>query len=137
MLSCLDDLKMKFYQKKTMEQMTLAQKDGKEINPQTFQPRIPETEVNTLEAFIDFLKGVLRYEKENRWSPNMAMTHPFIARTVYEGHYEPSRDLDRRSTTETFDESMSERSPSSRDSKDYKAGSCPSKILYPATASVP
>lgn len=61
----------------------------------------------------------------------MAMGHPFITRTVYTGPHQPNRDADRRSTTETFEDSMSEKSPSSRDTGEYKAGSCPSKILYP------
>lgn len=93
--------------------------------------------MNAMDSFIDFLKGVLRLDKDQRWTPNMAMTHPFIARKVFTVPFEPQREIDRRSTTETYDESMSEKSPSSRDSKDYKAGSCPSKILYPQTATVP
>jgi dual specificity protein kinase YAK1 len=56
---------------------------------QSFQPRITDSEVNAIESFIDFLKGVLRMEKETRWSPNMAMTHPFITRSVFTGPFEP------------------------------------------------
>lgn len=37
------------------------------------------------------------------------------------------------STNETGDDTMSEKSSSSRDSREYKVGSCPSKILYPQT----
>lgn len=55
----------------------------------------------------------------------MAMTHPFIARETFAGHYEP-----RKEALESED-SMSQRSFSSKDSKEKKAGSCPSKILYP------
>lgn len=45
-----------------------------------------------MEAFIDFLKGVLRYEKEYRWTPSMAKEHPFITREVFTGHFEPVRE---------------------------------------------
>jgi hypothetical protein len=51
----------------------------------------------------------------------MAMAHPFIARETFGGHFEPLR--------EQSEESL--RSFSSKDSKEQKAGSCPSKILYP------
>jgi hypothetical protein len=81
-----------------------------------------------MDAFIDFLKGVLRIDKDVRWTPSMAMGHPFITRNQFLTPYEPQREVERRSTTETGDDSMSD---SSRDSRDYKAGSCPSKILYP------
>jgi hypothetical protein len=36
--------------------------------------------MNSMDAFIDFLKGVLRIDKDTRWTPNMAMEHPFIKR---------------------------------------------------------
>ena len=97
-----------------------------------------ESEINAMEAFIHFLKGVLAIDKDQRWSPTMAMGHPFITRETFTGHYQPKRDLDKTSNHDTLGEdTMSERSSSSKDSKEYKAGSCPSKILYPQTASVP
>ena len=90
-----------------------------------------------MDAFIDFLKGILRIDKDHRWTPSMAMEHPFITREVFNGHFEPQREVERRSTNETGDDSMSERSSSSKDSREYKVGSCPSKLLYPQTATMP
>lgn len=91
-----------------------------------------ESELNAVDAFIDFLKGVLRVDKDLRWSPSMAMEHPFITREVYSGPFEPRREQDKNSAQDTVgEESMSERSTSSKDSKEHKAGSCPSRILYP------
>ena len=84
-----------------------------------------ESEINSMDAFIDFLKGVLRIDKDQRWTPQMAMTHPFIARETFSGHFEPRKDAPES------EDSMSQRSFSSKDSKEQKAGSCPSKILYP------
>jgi hypothetical protein len=90
-----------------------------------------------MDAFIDFLKGVLRIDKEQRWTALMAMEHPFITRAHFTGHFEPAREQERVSTNETGDDTMSEKSSSSRDSKEYRVGSCPSKILYPSTATLP
>jgi serine/threonine protein kinase len=92
-----------------------------------------------MRAFIDFLKGVLRINKDLRWTPNMAKEHPFITRALFEGNFEPEREVERiSSSNETGDDTMSELSNSSKSSKDYnKVGSCPSKILYPQTASIP
>lgn len=89
-------------------------------------------------AFIDFLKGVLRLDKETRWTPLMAKEHPFITREVYTGPFEPSRDIERSSshTNDLEYESVSEKSTSSMDSKEYKVGSCPSKIMYPQSVSM-
>ncbi len=42
-----------------------------------------------MDALIDFLKGVLRLEKDHRWTPSMAMEHPFITREIFNGHFEP------------------------------------------------
>lgn len=85
-----------------------------------------------MDAFIDFLKGVLRIDKDQRWNPSMAMEHPFITREQFTGHFEPKRELEKSSTHDTGGEdTMSEKSNSSKDSKEYKAGSCPSRILYP------
>ena len=61
----------------------------------------------------------------------MAKEHPFITRVQYAGPFEPQREQERVSTNETGDDTMSERSSSSKDSREYKVGSCPSKILYP------
>jgi hypothetical protein len=80
---------MRFIQKKRFAQFELAQREGKLPNPNTFQPVIQESEMNSMDAFIDFLKGVLRIDKDQRWSPSMAMEHPFITREVFSGHFEP------------------------------------------------
>jgi hypothetical protein len=53
---------------------------------------IGEGEMQQMDALIDFLKGVLRYERESRWTPSMAMEHPFITREKYNGHFEPQRE---------------------------------------------
>lgn len=39
---------------------------------ENFRPYITESEMNTMDAFIDFLKGVLRLDKDQRWTPLMA-----------------------------------------------------------------
>jgi len=87
--------------------------------------------MNTLDCFIDFLKGILRMDKEFRWTPSMALEHPFITRKMFTGHFEPKREEEKNSTNETGEDTMSEQSCSSKDSKEYRVGSCPSKILYP------
>jgi len=76
--------------------------------------------MNAMDAFIDFLKGLLRVDKDLRWTATMAMEHPFITREVFMGHFEPRREVDRSSTHETqgVDDTFSEQSSSSRDSKD-------------------
>mgnify|MGYP000261466988 CR=1 FL=1 len=114
------------------------EQEGKQVNLNTFMPHIPETEMNSMLAFIDFLKGVLRINKDVRWTPNMAKEHPFITRAPFKGNFEPEREVERMSpSNETGDDTMSELSSSSKSSKDYnKVGSCPSKILYPQTASI-
>jgi hypothetical protein len=111
-----------------------AQKEGR-VLPENFRPYITESEMNTMDAFIDFLKGVLRLDKDQRWTPTMAQKHPFITREYYTGPFEPQREQERMSTNETGDDTMSEKSSSSRDSREYKVGSCPSKILYPQQTS--
>ena len=90
-----------------------------------------ESEINQMEAFIDFLKGVLRIDSSSRWTPTMAMKHPFIKRDQFRGSFEPSREEEGNSAHETGEDTISEHSSSSQNSKDYKIGSCPSKILYP------
>lgn len=78
------------------------------------------------------MKGLLRVDKDQRWTPLMAKEHPLITNKKFQGHFEPIRESERQSTTE--DDSLSYKSSSSKDSKDYKIGSCPSKIMYPATS---
>mmetsp|Transcript_28871 Transcript_28871/g.27767 ORF Transcript_28871/g.27767 Transcript_28871/m.27767 type:complete len:220 (-) Transcript_28871:480-1139(-) len=128
-IQSLDDLKLSFIEKKRFQE---AGKQGIDLmaNP-TFMPMISDAEINTMDAFIDFLKGVLRLDKDTRWTPLMAKEHPFITRETYTGSFEPQREIERTSTNETENDTMSEKSTSSKDSKDYKVGSCPSKIMYP------
>jgi hypothetical protein len=61
-----------------------------------------------MEAFIDFLKGVLRIDKDTRWTPNMAMEHPFIKRHPFTGPFDPAREQEKNSTNETGEDTMSE-----------------------------
>ncbi len=70
--------------------------------------QINDLEMNTMDAFIDFLKGVLRVDKDSRWTPNMAYEHPFISRKNFTGHYEPKREDERSYTNETGEDTMSE-----------------------------
>jgi len=87
--------------------------------------------MNSIDAFIDFLKGLLRIDKDSRWTPLMAKEHPFITRSYFTGPFEPHREVEKSSTNDTVDDTMSEKSTSSKDSREYKVGSCPSKLLYP------
>lgn len=64
--------------------------------------------MNSMDAFIDFLKGILCIDKESRWTALMAMEHPFITREMFTGHYEPLREQERISTNENGEDSMSE-----------------------------
>lgn len=92
----------------------MKQKDNKEI-----------------ESFIDFIKGLLRFDPGTRWTATMAMKHPFISRMEFTGPYEPQAD-ERQSTNglDTNEDSLSAHSSSSRDSQDIRiVGSCPSNIL--------
>lgn len=45
--------------------------------------------MNSMHALIDFLKGVLRIDKDMRWTAAMAMEHPFMTREIFSGHFEP------------------------------------------------
>src|SRR3569833_140691 len=113
-----------------------AIKEIRDLNS-NFIPLFSEAEINALQAFIDFVKGLLRIDKDTRWTPLMAKEHPFITREVFTGPFEPQREQEKVSTTETTGEdTMSEKSTSSKDSKEYKVGSCPSKILYPQSVAM-
>jgi hypothetical protein len=101
-----------------------------------FIPTIMDSEMNSIHSFIDFLKGVLRIDKDTRWTPSMAKVHPFITREVFTIPFEPQRENDRVSTNENGDDTNSDASTSSKDSKEYNIGSCPSKIMYPVSLSM-
>lgn len=70
---CLDDLKALYLARKEREAESQASQHRRSLIVQ-------ESEINSMDAFIDFLKGVLRIDKDQRWTPQMAMIHPFIAR---------------------------------------------------------
>lgn len=54
----LDDLKTIFFMKKEKEQMQQSP------NKPFHSVSVLETELNSMDSFIDFLKGVLRYDKD-------------------------------------------------------------------------
>lgn len=109
--------------------MQQAIKEGRDPS-ELIHVNIQEIEMNSMDAFVDFLKGLFRLDKDTRWTPLMAKEHPFISRETYTTPFEPTRETERTSTNEEND-SISENSTSSKDSKEYKVGSCPSKIMYP------
>ena len=53
----------------------------------------------------------------------MAMEHPFITRETWTGPFEPKREISTQESQAA--DTMSEMSSSSKDSREYKAGSCP------------
>jgi hypothetical protein len=57
--------------------------------PLGHRPYISEAEMKNMEAFLDFLKGLLRLDKDTRWTPLMAKEHPFITRENFSGPFEP------------------------------------------------
>lgn len=79
-ISCLDDFKLLFLEKKRNAELAKAEKERRQPK---FPPFISDSEMNTMDAFIDFLKGVLRIDKDTRWTPSMAQKHPFITREFY------------------------------------------------------
>jgi hypothetical protein len=125
-LNSLEGLKQIFIEKKRMQQAIKEGRDPSEL----IHVNIQEIEMNSMDAFVDFLKGLFRLDKDTRWTPLMAKEHPFISRETYTTPFEPTRETERTSTNEEND-SISENSTSSKDSKEYKVGSCPSKIMYP------
>jgi dual specificity protein kinase YAK1 len=46
-------------------------------------------EQNLFECFIHFLKGILKWNHKERWTPEMAMQHPFISQTPFSPDFEP------------------------------------------------
>jgi serine/threonine protein kinase len=80
--------------------------------------KLSNQELESMDAFLDFLKGLLRIDPATRWTPSMAMKHPFISRVPYKGPFEPPKDEERVSTGggDTLEETGSEHSSSSRDS---------------------
>ena len=74
----------------------MSQQTNNLIDINSIQVNISDIEMNTLDCFIDFLKGILRIEKEFRWTPSMALEHPFITRTMFTGHFEPKREEEKK-----------------------------------------
>ncbi|CAN6236156.1 unnamed protein product [Urochloa humidicola] len=48
-----------------------------------------ETEKSERLALVDFLKGLLEFDPNKRWSPVQALFHPFITGEAFTGPYEP------------------------------------------------
>lgn len=108
-LNCLDDLKKVYIQKKRIQlHISMSQQTDDIIDINSIQVNISDIEMNTLDCFIDFLKGILRMDKEFRWTPSMALEHPFITRKMFTGHFEPKREEEKNSTNETGEDTMSE-----------------------------
>jgi dual specificity protein kinase YAK1 len=50
---------------------------------------LTETEKTDRLALVDFLKGLLEFDPNKRWSPVQALFHPFITGEPFTGPYEP------------------------------------------------
>ncbi|KAF8670254.1 hypothetical protein HU200_050787 [Digitaria exilis] len=50
---------------------------------------LTETEKTDRLALVDFLKGLLEFDPNKRWSPLQALYHPFITGEPFTGPYEP------------------------------------------------
>lgn len=50
---------------------------------------LTETEKTDRLALVDFLKGLLEFDPNKRWSPMQALCHPFITGESFAGPYEP------------------------------------------------
>lgn len=50
---------------------------------------LPETEKADCLALVDFLRGLIEFDPNKRWSPLQASYHPFITGEVFTGPYDP------------------------------------------------
>ncbi|KAL5214169.1 hypothetical protein ABZP36_003321 [Zizania latifolia] len=50
---------------------------------------LTETEKTERLVLVDFLKGLLKFDPDKRWSPLQASSHPFITGEPFTGPYEP------------------------------------------------
>ncbi|KAM3225704.1 hypothetical protein ACQJBY_058431 [Aegilops geniculata] len=53
---------------------------------------LPETEKEDCLALVDFLRGLVEFDPNKRWSPLQASYHPFITGEAFTGPYEPFRE---------------------------------------------
>lgn len=51
--------------------------------------KLPETEKTDRVLLVDFLRGLLEFDPNKRWSPFQASGHPFITGEPFTGPYEP------------------------------------------------
>ncbi|XP_006647751.2 dual specificity protein kinase YAK1 homolog [Oryza brachyantha] len=56
---------------------------------------LPETENTDCLALVDFLRGLVEFDPNKRWSPLQASYHPFITGEVFTGPYEPIQETPR------------------------------------------
>ncbi len=47
---------------------------------------------NDLESFVNFIKGLLTVNPQQRWNAKQALRHPFITKEKFEGYYNPYAD---------------------------------------------
>uniref|UniRef100_A0A0D9VJX8 Protein kinase domain-containing protein n=1 Tax=Leersia perrieri TaxID=77586 RepID=A0A0D9VJX8_9ORYZ len=63
----------------------------KNLNGENF----PETEKADCLALVDFLRGLVEFDPNKRWSPLQASYHPFITGEAFTGPYEPVQETPR------------------------------------------
>jgi dual specificity protein kinase YAK1 len=56
---------------------------------------LPETEKADCLALVDFLRGLVEFDPNKRWSPLQASYHPFITGEAFTGPYEPVQETPR------------------------------------------
>uniref|UniRef100_A0A0E0CQ97 Protein kinase domain-containing protein n=1 Tax=Oryza meridionalis TaxID=40149 RepID=A0A0E0CQ97_9ORYZ len=56
---------------------------------------LPETEKTDRLALVDFLRGLVEFDPNKRWSPLQASYHPFITGEAFTGPYEPIQETPR------------------------------------------
>ncbi|XP_062220028.1 dual specificity protein kinase YAK1 homolog isoform X2 [Phragmites australis] len=59
------------------------------------EENLPETEKADCLALVDFLRGLVEFDPNKRWSPLQASYHPFITGEVFTGPYEPVQETPR------------------------------------------
>lgn len=55
------------------------------------QENLPEAERADCLALVDFLRGLVEFDPNKRWSPLQASYHPFITGEAFTGPYEPAQ----------------------------------------------
>ncbi|CAL5019051.1 unnamed protein product [Urochloa decumbens] len=59
------------------------------------EENLPETEKADCLALVDFLRGLVEFDPNKRWSPLQASYHPFITGEAFTGPYEPVQETPR------------------------------------------